>query len=88
MIRIDVTADDCNSGVRGSSMLCPVVRAIKRRVRGPVRIENADAVWLGDRMAWLPPEEAYRVQTFDRTGEMMPHSFDLDTSVRAYPPAA
>ena len=80
-MRIDVNAQDILFGFRGEPTGCPVRHAIKRMTGYKrVKVTNSDAVWLGDHLVWLPFEESLRISTFDKTGEMQPHSFELNVS--------
>lgn len=77
-MRIKVTHQDIRDGITGDCSLCPVIRAIRRETGYPrAKLETSDLVWLNHYPVWLPMEEVLRIQTFDRTGEMMPHEFEL-----------
>jgi hypothetical protein len=75
---IDVRHEDIRDGERCEPSTCPVVRAIRRQTgMKRVRMDTCDAVWFDGVLVWLPFQEALRVQTFDKTGQMMPHEFDF-----------
>lgn len=77
-MRIKVTDKDIKEGIPCDIFLCPVIRAIRRETGYPrAALTNCDCVWMSNSPVWLPQDEVCRIQIYDKTGEMLPHEFEL-----------
>jgi hypothetical protein len=85
-VRIEVTQDDIDLGIRGAACLCPIARAGARRVpaRYLVSVDGhvfdlfSDEKGRPDCTRRLPDEAVAFVAEFDRGESVAPISFDLD----------
>jgi hypothetical protein len=73
-IRIDVTQDDIANGVKASANLCPIARALKRMVVGPVRV-RADNITLGGQTIY----SSRRIRQFIRRFDANRHNVEPTT---------
>lgn len=78
-MRIEVTQEDIDRGVRNCNRGCPVARAI-RRCSGETCVSVGDTgCTVGRKRHTLPAEAVARIRAFDRpNGVMVPFAFDLD----------
>lgn len=84
-VRVRVTQDDIDAGVRVSCNRCPVARALKRAVPGCAEAMTdgvrVDLCMLGDDPnvynLSLPIEATDAIAEFDRGNGMSPFEFDL-----------
>lgn len=85
-LRVEVTAEDIDRGLRNSRCWCPVARAIKRALAGPDHgplipdaavLVSGSQVEIYDGRADLPPEAVAFIRAFDRHEPCRPFSFEI-----------
>lgn len=83
MIRIEVTAEDIEQGVRNDCSFCPVARAIYRALNNPdcVVFVTSRCVTGNNGFAELPDSAQSAIESFDRFGCMEPFDFELELEV-------
>ena len=79
-IHIDVTAEDIELGIPRSSNACPIARAAKRVLKGPLGVGVDDIAVFGPKGGYyLLPDKAQRfLKKFDRKEPVKPISFDAE----------
>ena len=80
LIHIDVTAEDIERGVPRSSDACPIARAAKRVLKGPLGVGVDDIAVFGPKERYyLLPDKAQRfLKKFDAKQPVKPISFDAE----------
>ena len=84
-VRVRVTQDDIDAGVRGDCTSCPVARAVARVVPAGWLVDvglSTVAIFKPGRLLaamdfHLPDDVVERITRFDEQGEMEPFEFDL-----------
>lgn len=83
MIRVEVTKEDIESGIKANCIHCPVAKGLQRALAcGEIKVGVNGFDFLG-KNGWnfgieLPVFVSLKIQLFDATGEMEPFGFDLD----------
>lgn len=78
-MKIQVTQEDIDNGVRASCKFCPVASAIRRAFnnKAVVRTYNLD-VSINDKLILLPLEAVDFILLFDAEVKVKPFEFELD----------
>lgn len=83
-MRINVTQEDIESGVRGVCSLCPIARATRRETlpdihvsvtENQIRLTN-EGTREGE-VYWLPTEAVAFVKAFDTWADVVPFEFEV-----------
>jgi|ERR1043166_6451267 hypothetical protein len=85
IIKIQVTERDIAVGHRHDSCLCPIARALRRRLKGrPLVSVGAEVCSVGDSgpRVLLPKEAQEFIKRFDERLPVNAFEFDLDTDRR------
>jgi len=85
-VKIEVTQEDINYGVRASRFFCPIAIATKR-VSGRSVVVHGGCIWeYGKIVAWLPDEAYHWYLKYDSGAIMEPIAFEtteeMPTSLR------
>lgn len=79
-MKITVTQEDIDNGVRDSCRYCPVAIAVLRatgRPRGSVRVDGT-AIDMGDKVIGLTREVEAWITRYDYTRQGAPFEFEVD----------
>lgn len=83
-LHVKVTEEDIRSGIRKSSISCPIALAVRRVVEKTKYVEVSHAsiflypVGGGSYIAVLPPDVSGKVAAFDGGANMLPFEFDVE----------
>lgn len=80
-MKIEVKQIDIERGVRYSSILCPVARAVKRAIKMPLQYRSLQIQYdleLNGKIIVLPQRVRKFVVRFDAGKSVRPFSFELD----------
>lgn len=78
-MRIDVTQEDIDKGVKKCHCTCPIALALKRQTRVAYEVSDDCVVAVTDRFAHGLPEHASSfIRAFDMGLIVAPFSFELD----------
>lgn len=76
-MKIQVTQEDIDKGIRQAPCSCPVGRAVKREIDGCVSVGYA-TVATEEKLYWLPDEVSNFIFNFDRGIIVKPFEFELE----------
>lgn len=81
-MKIEITQHDIDYGVQGECQLCPIARAVKRKINGEVRVFGDDiSIFTTDiirryRYYKLPQKAKDFMQRFDDGKKVRPFTFE------------
>ena len=84
-MKIEVTQDDIDNGLRIDCELCPVAKAIVRATGKQARVSAVGVFFFPEtpsaKQIFLPSKVQLFIKSFDRKEPVQPFSFDLDIEV-------
>ena len=84
-IKVEVTQEDINNGVRQDGDNCPIACALKRLVKSPEVEDDIEFDLDGIRyVARIPDKASEFISKFDNAVNVLPFSFEIEAKEKEY----